>query len=80
MALDHPAVIKTYDFGNTSNGAFMLLELFKVPNLKQQIISGGYKKLRHRAKPILAKACDHGDITVVAAIYDIDSGKVAVLD
>ena len=36
---------RRYDFGNTSNGAFMLLELFKVPNLKQQIISGGYKKL-----------------------------------
>ena len=38
-------MIKTYDFGNTSNGAFMLLELFKMPNLKQQIISGGNKKL-----------------------------------
>jgi serine/threonine protein kinase len=52
-ALDHPNCIKTLDFGNTNNGAFMLLELFKVPNLKQQIISGGYKKLHHRAKPIL---------------------------
>lgn len=51
--LDHPAVIKTYDFGNTSNGAFMLLELFKTPNLKQQIISGGYKRLHHRAKEVL---------------------------
>jgi serine/threonine protein kinase len=27
-----------------------------VPNLKQQIISGGYKKLAHRAKPILTGA------------------------
>jgi serine/threonine protein kinase len=54
--LEHPAVIKTLDFGNTNNGAFMLLELFKVPNLKQQIISGGYKKLAHRAKPILTAA------------------------
>jgi eukaryotic-like serine/threonine-protein kinase len=56
IMLDHPSVIKTYDFGNTSNGAFMLLELFKVPNLKQQIISGGYKKLAHRAKAILSAA------------------------
>jgi serine/threonine protein kinase len=56
MTLEHPSVIKTYDFGNTSNGAYMLLELFKVPNLKQQIISGGYKKLHHRAKPILTAA------------------------
>lgn len=56
--LDHPSVIKTLDFGNTSNGAFMLLELFKVPNLKQQIISGGHKKLQHRAKAILAAAAN----------------------
>jgi serine/threonine protein kinase len=55
-SLDHPSIIKTYDFGNTSNGAYMLLELFKVPNLKQQIISGGYKKLQHRAKAILTAA------------------------
>jgi eukaryotic-like serine/threonine-protein kinase len=52
--LDHPTIIKTYEYGNTTNGAYMLLELFKVPNLKQQIISGGYKKLQHRAKQILA--------------------------
>ena len=45
--LNHPAIIKTYEFDNTSNGAYMLLELFKVPNLKQQIISGSYKKLNH---------------------------------
>src|SRR6201999_3156946 len=56
ILLAHPACIKTLDFGNTNNGAFMLLELFKVPNLKQQIISGGYKKLAHRAKPILTGA------------------------
>jgi serine/threonine protein kinase len=56
ITLDHPTVIKTIDFGNTSNGAFMLLELFKVPNLKQQIISNGYKKLQFRAKNILSAA------------------------
>jgi serine/threonine-protein kinase len=56
VSLDHPNVIKTYEFGSTSNGAYMLLELFKVPNLKQQLISSGYKKLQHRAKPILAAA------------------------
>ena len=54
VTLNHPTIIKTYEFGNTSNGAFMLLELFKVPNLKQQIISGGYKKLLHRSRQILA--------------------------
>ena len=55
-SLDHPNVIKTYEFEKTSNGAYMLLELFKVPNLKQHIISGGYKKLQHRAKEILTAA------------------------
>jgi serine/threonine protein kinase len=52
-SLDHRACIRTYEYDNTSNGAYMLLELFKTPNLKQQIISGGYKKLQHRAKDIL---------------------------
>jgi len=54
--LDHPNIIKTLDFGTSNNGAFMLLELFKTPNLKQQIISGGYKKIQHRAKAILTGA------------------------
>ncbi|MEX0611397.1 MAG: serine/threonine-protein kinase [Pirellulales bacterium] len=64
-SLDHPGVIKTYDFGNTSNGAYMLLELFKVPNLKQQILGGGYKKMHHRAKAILT-ACAAG----IAHLHD----------
>jgi eukaryotic-like serine/threonine-protein kinase len=55
-SLEHRAVIKTYEFETTNNGAYLLLELFKVPNLKQQIISGGYKKLQHRAKEILTEA------------------------
>jgi serine/threonine protein kinase len=54
-ALDHRACIRTYEFDNTSNGAYMLLELFKTPNLKQQLISGGYKKLAYRAKEILCE-------------------------
>jgi eukaryotic-like serine/threonine-protein kinase len=54
--LDHRACIKTYEYDNTSNGAYMLLELFKTLNLKQQIISGGNKKLYHRAKEILTEA------------------------
>jgi serine/threonine-protein kinase len=35
--LDHPSVIKTYDFGNGKDGAYLVMELFKTPNLKQQI-------------------------------------------
>lgn len=55
-SLDHRACIKTYEYENTSNGAYMLLELFKTLNLKQQIISGGNVKLFHRAKEILTEA------------------------
>lgn len=53
--LDHRACIKTYEYDNTSNGAYMLLEFFKTLNLKQQIVSGGNKKLFHRAKEILTE-------------------------
>lgn len=53
--LDHPAVIHTYEFANTNNGAYILLEFFKTPNLKQQIV-GGYKKLLPRLKEILVEA------------------------
>jgi serine/threonine protein kinase len=35
--LDHPSIIKTYDFGNGKDGAYVIMELFKTPNLKQQI-------------------------------------------
>jgi eukaryotic-like serine/threonine-protein kinase len=51
-SLEHPGVIATFEFDNTSNGAYMLLELFKVPNLKQQIILG-HRKLQYRARDIL---------------------------
>lgn len=54
-SLDHKAVIKTLKFDTTSNGTFLLLELFKTPNLKQQIIAG-HKKLQYRARDILIQA------------------------
>ena len=50
--LDHPAVIKTYEFNTTNNGAYMLLEFFKTPNLKQQIV-GNAHDVKCRAKEIL---------------------------
>jgi serine/threonine protein kinase len=59
--LDHPNVIKTYDYQSTSNGAFMLLEFFKTPNLKQQIIANA-ATMQYRAKEILincAKGLGH---------------------
>lgn len=35
--LTHPSIIKTYDFGAGKDGTYVILELFKTPNLKQQI-------------------------------------------
>jgi serine/threonine protein kinase len=54
-SLAHRAVIRTIEFDTTSNGAYMLLELFKVLNLKQQILTG-HKKLLHRARDLLIEA------------------------
>ena len=54
-SLDHRSCIKTYEFDTTNNGAYLLLELFKVPNLKQHIVAG-HKKLQHRAQEILVPA------------------------
>ncbi|WP_425397749.1 serine/threonine protein kinase [Aeoliella sp.] len=50
--LDHPEIIKTYEFNTTNNGAYMLLEFFKTPNLKQQIVGNPYD-VKCRAKEIL---------------------------
>jgi eukaryotic-like serine/threonine-protein kinase len=36
--LDHPSVIKTYDFGTGKDGAYLVMELFKTPNVKQQLV------------------------------------------
>ena len=36
--LDHPSIIKTHDFGNGKDGAYLIMELFKTPNVKQQLI------------------------------------------
>jgi serine/threonine protein kinase len=37
-SLDHPSIIKTYDFGAGKDGAYLVMELFKTPNIKQQLI------------------------------------------
>jgi len=50
--LEHPAIIKSYEFDTTNNGAYMLLEYFKTPNLKQQITSNPFN-IKCRAKEIL---------------------------
>ncbi len=55
-SLDHPSVIKTYDFGSSKkDGTYLVMELFKTPNLKQQIHEG-IKKLQYRLEQILCEA------------------------
>jgi len=60
--LHHPSIIKTIDFGASSkDGAYIVMELFKTPNLKQQIHEG-VRNLHWRLDKILdeaAAALDH---------------------
>lgn len=60
-SMDHPSVIKTYDYGVCKDGAYLTMELFKTPNLKQQIVAG-VEKLHWRLEEILlgaAMALEH---------------------
>ncbi|MEN0110335.1 MAG: serine/threonine-protein kinase [Planctomycetota bacterium] len=54
-ALDHPSVITTHDFGSGSSGAWLLMEFFKTPNLKQQI-AADVKALQWRVRDVLINA------------------------
>jgi serine/threonine-protein kinase len=59
--LDHPSIIKTLDFGHGKDGAYVVMELFKTPNLKQQLIDD-IAMLHWRLDKILiecAAAMDH---------------------
>lgn len=53
--LVHPGVIKTHEYGNCSNGAYLVMEFFKTPNLKQQI-TADLKALQWRLKELLTNA------------------------
>lgn len=54
--LDHPSVIKTLDFGTEKkDGTYLIMELFKTPNLKQQI-HDGVEQLHWRLEEILGAA------------------------
>jgi len=54
-SLEHESIIKTYDFGTGKDGTYLTMELFKTPNLKQQIIEG-VEKLHYRLEKILTGA------------------------
>jgi len=54
-SLEHHSVIKTLDFGTCKEGAYLVMELFKTPNLKQQI-HDGVERLHYRLEAILTEA------------------------
>ncbi len=54
-SLDHPQVIDTFDFGTGPNGAWLVMEFFKTPNLKQQI-TADLGALQWRLKEVLTNA------------------------
>ncbi len=54
-SLIHPSIIKTFDYGTGKDGGYLVMELFKTPNLKQQIHEG-VEKLHYRLSEILCAA------------------------
>jgi serine/threonine-protein kinase len=54
-SLDHPSIIKTVDYGSGRDGSYLVMELFKTPNLKQQI-HDGVERLHYRLQDILCEA------------------------
>ena len=54
-SMDHESVITTHDFGSGKDGTYLTMELFKTPNLKQQIVEG-VEKLHYRLEKILIGA------------------------
>lgn len=59
-ALEHPDIIKTMDYGVAKEGAWLLMELFKQLNIKQQLVTikqtpALKNKLAYRMKEVLTK-------------------------
>lgn len=55
QTLDHPSIIETIDYGTGKDGTYLVMELFKTPNLKQQIHEG-VENFHWRMEEILDKA------------------------
>ena len=51
-ALDHPDIIQIHEFGTSKDGAFMVMELFRAPNLKQWIHQG-VQSIHYRLRDLL---------------------------
>jgi serine/threonine-protein kinase len=53
--LDHPHVIRTYEFDTCKEGAYLIMDLFRAPNLKQRIHMG-VEKLFYYFPQIVTRA------------------------
>ena len=53
--LDHPQLVKVLDFGESKEGPYLVMDLFRVPNLKQLILQG-VDKLAPGASNIIEQA------------------------
>jgi eukaryotic-like serine/threonine-protein kinase len=55
QSLNHPNVIQTHEFGTCRDGAYLTMELFRFPNLKQRV-HAGVQKLFYYVPQIVSRA------------------------
>ncbi|MBN1851666.1 MAG: serine/threonine protein kinase [Pirellulales bacterium] len=51
-SFDHPDIIRVHEFGTSKDGAFLVMELFRAPNLKQWI-NQGLETIHYRLREVL---------------------------
>lgn len=55
QSLDHPNVVRTHEFDTCRDGAYLIMDLYRFPNLKQRIHMG-VEKLFYYAPQIVSRA------------------------
>lgn len=60
--LDHPNIIRLNEYGTAREGAYVLMELFKAPNLKQRIHEGKEAYIHHMEAIVRGSAAALGHL------------------